>query len=103
MNVRVHSARAEANAAVAAQSGKTYLHQHREGVGPDEFRIASPGNAAARLRRAGVFTERALAVLTDSRSRPCVPVPKGETDALAVPFDDGRGAWSVAATEAEKR
>lgn len=97
MNVRVYATRAEANTAVASRAGAIYAHRHREGVGLDEFRLVNPGNAAARIRRNGVFTDRLLAVLTDARSRPCVPVPKGETDPLAVPFDDGRGEWTLSA------
>jgi len=103
MNVRVYATRAEANAVVAAQPGKVYAHRHREGAGADEFRLVNPGNAADRLRRNGIFTDRALAVLTDRLARPCVPVPKGETDPLAVPFDDGRGEWAMAAEAMSER
>ena len=99
MMVRVYATRPLANAAVAALPGAVYEHQHREGVGADEYRIVNPGNAADRLRRNGIRTERALVVLTDAQARPCVPVPKGTTNPLAVPFDDGRGEWSLATRE----
>lgn len=92
MMVRVYGTRAEANAAVAALGAARYDHRHREGLGPDDYAIAAPGNAAARIRARGVFTDRAVAVLTDRLSRPCVPVPRGQTDPLAVDFDDGREA-----------
>ena len=106
MKVRVHPDRPSANAAVAALPGAIYLHQHREGLGADEFRIVNPGRAAARIRARGVFTEKPLAVLTDRLGRPCVPVKATvavdgngmrtvttDADGAAVDFDDGRGAW----------
>lgn len=63
MLVRVYATRAEADAALAAAGGGIYEHDHQEGVGPDDYRIVNPGNAAARIRARGVWTERPLAVI----------------------------------------
>lgn len=118
-DVRIYLTRAEADAAVAAQPGKTYLHPHAEGRGADDFRIAEPGRAADRIRARGVVTERPLAVLTTRDLRPCVPVPAVVTsvrrtgpggaydervvapgaDALAVPYE----REAVAEAEVTKR
>lgn len=70
--VVIYPTRAEADAAVLALPGATYMREEREGV---DWTCAHPGNAIARIRARGVHTEAPVVVLRMRDGSHCVPVP----------------------------
>lgn len=85
--VRTYATRQEAVDAAAAVVGAVYLHEHREGTGPDDYVIQNPSHTAARRRAAGVHTERPVVVLKMADGTVCVPVPAVVTPASGTLHD----------------
>jgi len=80
MRARVYARLSDARAALDAIDGAAGLPRtHEEGRGRDDFQISYPGNAAARLRSAGIRTERSVELRTH---------PRGHAFAVALDSSD---------------
>lgn len=66
MKLRLYASLAEAERAQQALDAAAGVPRaHAEGDGPDDYRICTPGNAAARIRARGVRTEHLVELLTN--------------------------------------
>ena len=66
MKLRVYTTRAEAEAAQRALDAAAGVPRtHAEGAGRDDYRIATPGNAASRIRARGVRTEHVVELIAN--------------------------------------